>query len=173
MRLISPFLSFLLICFLFWSCQSKETENSAPQEAVSGAYEALQFFATRTTHPRSSIPNGTYWKAWEQHQLMSQPKSGNPLPWEAMGPVNRGGRTLTLEMNPLNPRTLWIGTASGGLWRSYTEGMGAEAWQRVETGFPVLGVSTIAFPPEDSMTIYIGTGEVYNYEAAGTGAVCQ
>lgn len=33
-----------------------------------------------------------------------------------------------------------------------------------------MGVSTIAIEPNDSNTIYIGTGEVYNYDAAGTGA---
>jgi len=34
----------------------------------------------------------------------------------------------------------------------------------------VLGVSSIAVAPDDSNTIYIGTGEVYNHQAAGTGA---
>ena len=170
MRQFSSYLLFALLVLSGWSCQQTQTSPPPNQEKISGAYQALQFFANRTTYPGASIPNGAFSKAWDKHTSMSRSKSDDPLPWESMGPVNRGGRTLTLEFNPLNPKTLWIGTASGGLWRSYTEGMGAEAWQYVETGFPVLGVSSIAFPPADSMTIYIGTGEVYNYLAAGTGA---
>jgi hypothetical protein len=43
------------------------------------------------------------------------------------------------------------------------------AWERVSTGFPVLAVSSIAFAPNDSNTIYIGTGEVYNVQEARPG----
>jgi hypothetical protein len=91
-------------------------------------------------------------------------------PWTAIGPHNTGGRTLAIEFNPQNPNTVYAGSASGGLWVSYTGSAGVDAWQRIETGFPVLGVSTIEFEPNDSNVIYIGTGEVYNYFAAGTGA---
>ena len=164
-------LPFVFLLFLL-ACQQNEQQTSSEQEQVSGAYEALNFFGLRTTYPYDRIPEQAYFRAWETHQQMPQaPVAERGIgPWETMGPVNRGGRTLTLEFNPQNPNTLWIGTASGGLWRSYTQGLGAEAWEYVETDFPVLGVSSIAFPPADSMTIYIGTGEVYNYQAAGTGA---
>ena len=87
-----------------------------------------------------------------------------------MGPHNIGGRTLALAFNPQNPNTMYLGSASGGLWRSYTAGAGTLAWERVEAGFPVLAVSSIAFAPGDSSVMYIGTGEVYNFNYAGTGA---
>lgn len=87
--------------------------------------------------------------------------------WEALGPHNIGGRTLALAFNPLNDATLWAGSAGGGLWRSYTAGTGLTAWHRVPTGFPVLGVAAIAINPADSNEIYIGTGEVYNYQKTG------
>ena len=63
-----------------------------------------------------------------------------------------------------------MGSASGGLWRSYTAGVGVDAWHYVPIGFPVLGVSSISVAPNDSNLIYIGTGEVYNYSGAGYGA---
>ncbi|NNG26584.1 MAG: T9SS type A sorting domain-containing protein, partial [Ignavibacteriaceae bacterium] len=52
----------------------------------------------------------------------------------------------------------------------YNGGVGVDGWHYVPTGFPVLGVSSIAIEPNDSNTIYIGTGEVYNFDAGGTGA---
>lgn len=164
---------FALLVLVLMGCQPIESNEASEKEQISGAYEALQFFGKRTTYPEVEIPQAAFYRAWQQNDQLRQVEAqarGGTMPWESMGPVNRGGRTLALAFNPLNPNTLWIGTASGGLWRSYTEGLGAEAWHYIETGFPVLGVSTIALPPGDSTTLYIGTGEVYNYEAAGTGA---
>ncbi|MEO0727541.1 MAG: T9SS type A sorting domain-containing protein [Bacteroidota bacterium] len=169
----SVLLLFTFSILLFLSaCQPVSPPLQAEEEQISGAYEALNFFGLRTTYPNDRIPDQAFLRAWQDHQRMPDAAVAERGigPWEAMGPVNRGGRTLILEFNPQNPNTLWIGTASGGLWRSYTEGLGAEAWEYVDIGFPVLGVSSIAFAPGDSTTLYIGTGEVYNYQAAGTGA---
>jgi photosystem II stability/assembly factor-like uncharacterized protein len=83
-----------------------------------------------------------------------------------MGPQNIGGRTLAIVINPLNPNTIYAGSASGGLWRSYSGGVGVKAWNYVPTGFPVLSVSAIAENPADTNVIYIGTGEVYGYQDA-------
>jgi len=98
------------------------------------------------------------------------PQRPTPLtPWKTLGPYNISGRSLCVALNPQNSRTIYTGTASGGLWRSYDRGQGV-SWERIPLGHPVLGVSTIDFAPNDSTTIYIGTGEVYNVESAGTGA---
>jgi hypothetical protein len=47
----------------------------------------------------------------------------------------------------------------------------ADAWDYVETGFPVLAVSTIAIDPANADVMYIGTGEVYGYQNAQGGDV--
>jgi len=76
---------------------------------------------------------------------------------------------IGLAFNPQNPNTIWAGSASGGLWKTISDGIGVEAWKYVPTGFPVLGVMAIAVNPLDSNEIYIGTGEVYNYRKSGEG----
>ncbi len=169
---------FLLLCSIIasitvWSFQIVEnTEKEEVTEKISGAYEALNFMGNRQTFPSGKIPANAYSSAWESRSHLSKATSTqrNIEPWESLGPHNRGGRTLTLAFNPQNANTLYAGSASGGLWKSYSAGEGVNAWERVETDFPVLGVSSITFAPEDSMTMYIGTGEVYNYYEAGTGA---
>lgn len=92
-----------------------------------------------------------------------------PGTWEPIGPKNFGGRTLALCFNPVNPETIFAGSASGGLWRTYSEGTGVQAWHQVATGFPVLGIAAIAINPQDTNEMYIGTGEVYNDQNTGTG----
>lgn len=147
---------------------------SNPQKAAPNpAYEALNQLALARAYPFKDIPQASHYAAWAALQPQTRqadPDSLDVLPWEGLGPKNIAGRTLKLAFNPQNPKTIYAGSASGGLWRTSTAGFGEEAWEYVPTGFPILGVSSIAFPPGDSMTIYIGTGEVYNHEAAGTGA---
>ena len=147
--------------------------NKTASGKISGAYNALNFFAMARAYPNADIPQDAYAKAFEQtNQLeLNKPVNKNNVePWKAIGPHNTGGRTIAIAFNPQNPNTMYLGSASGGLWVSYTGGVGVDAWHRIETGFPVLGVSTIAIEPNDSNVIYIGTGEVYNHAAAGTGA---
>ncbi|MCX8010962.1 MAG: hypothetical protein N3A61_07410, partial [Ignavibacteria bacterium] len=81
--------------------------------------------------------------------------------------------TKDVKFNPQNPNTIFAASASGGLWRSYTAGLGTQAWERIETGYPVLGISSVEISPNDSNVIFIGTGEVYNYQNALGGEVIR
>jgi len=146
---------------------------------------SLNFWAAQRAYPARTFPREGYFQAFEYSRdhlsEVTGPapaedvgfpagKGGNTrrtipdLSWQALGPHNIGGRTLAVALNPQNPNTVWAGSASGGLWRSFTGGQGALAWHYVHTCFPVLGVSSIAIDPDDSNTIYIGTGEVYSYD---------
>jgi len=167
--LTAAFIAAVSLWFL-WKWESPE----APPAKISGAYEALNFWSFQRAYPNKAIPDVAHYAAYEYSRQNLQ-RNGNARlssvdPWETIGPHNLGGRTLALGFNPLNPNTIYAGSASGGLWRSYSEGRGPNAWEYVPTGFPVLAISAIAFAPGDSNTIYIGTGEVYNYQNAGTGA---
>ena len=159
------------IGILTW-VNSNSSHSSIPAKpSISGAYEALNLFGMARVYPSGTLPKKAHYAAWEKLQKNRRiRKNHHETSWESIGPHNFSGRTLDLAFNPLNSNTIYAGSASGGLWRSYSAGKGTNAWEYVNTGFPVLGVSTIALPHNDSLTIYIGTGEVYNSVAAGTGA---
>jgi photosystem II stability/assembly factor-like uncharacterized protein len=164
--------SALLIGFLTF-VNSPEEISTVQGKKISGAYDALNFWTMARAYPNDDIPNIARYAAFEQAKLNKLYKTENlqtSNQWQTIGPHNKGGRTNAIAFNPQNPNTMYLGSASGGLWRSYTGGVGVDGWHYVATGFSVLGVSTIAVEPNDSNTIYIGTGEVYNYDAGGTGA---
>ncbi len=169
------------------ACAHRVVRDAEPREVespkVSGAYRALNFWAQSRAYPADDIPPGAYTRAYEYSRAnLRQPPAAGAAPpggaaaavtqpvarrsWRAIGPLNGGGRTLTLAFHPQNPNVVYAGAASGGLWRSTTGGVGAAAWERIDTGLPVLGVSTIAFEPGNPDVMYVGTGEVYNYQAA-------
>ncbi len=130
----------------------------------SGALEALQQWSYERAYPFEKIPEEKFYKAFEAKQkLKKQTNIKFENNWKPIGPQNFGGRTIALAINPLNPNTIYAGSAGGGLWVSYSAGVGAQAWKRIRTGFPILAVGAITINPIDTNTIFIGTGEVYNY----------
>jgi photosystem II stability/assembly factor-like uncharacterized protein len=157
-------------CFLFFESDEQGVDSKLKRPRLSGTGKALELWYESRIYPYGQLRTDTYLKEYNIYRSASMRSAGLfPGQWEAIGPKNFGGRTLCLTFNPQNPETIFIGTASGGLWRSYSEGVGAEAWHEVATGFPVIGVGAIAINPADSNEIYIGTGEVYNYQNTGTG----
>jgi len=144
-----------------------QSQTQRPEQTT-GAARALEFLSNARAYPNKDIPPSGiapgFQQTKNQRNELRLTKSTNDAqfePWQAMGPHNVGGRTLALAINPQNVNTIYAGSASGGLWRSFSGGKGAAAWQYVNTGFPALGVSSIAFAPGDSNIIYIGTGEMY------------
>ncbi len=66
------------------------------------------------------------------------------------------GRINCVEQDPNNPNTVYVGAASGGLWKSTN---GGTSWICLTDNLPVLGVSAILVDPINSNTVYLGTGD--------------
>ncbi|HEU4348584.1 MAG TPA: glycosyl hydrolase [Actinoplanes sp.] len=74
--------------------------------------------------------------------------------WNLIGPSNIGGRVVDMALDPAHPDTLYIATASGGLWRSTDLGATfAPAWPADLT--QAMGAVAAA----SDGTLYAGTGE--------------
>lgn len=151
-----------LLCILLFSCAPKTSEEE-PKKG--GAALAMEAWALYRSYPEGRIWQRNLARAYEQQQLAASFRGAGPE-WESLGPKNFGGRTLCLAFHPTDPNIIYAGSAGGGLWKSTTAGVGAQAWERVPLGHPVIGVSSIAIDPTNPDVMYIGTGEVYNYEIA-------
>ncbi len=160
-KALSLFASALLFAVLFINCQSSTKKHGESPSEAGAAF--LQWSAARL-FPDGIFHTEKYSEAFAAMRLSSQWRGERSPTWEGIGPKNIGGRTLCLAVNPLDTNILWLGSASGGIWKSTTGGRGASAWQYVETGFPVLGVSALALEPGNPNVMYAGTGEVYNVE---------
>ncbi len=159
-------MSFFVSLFIFNNLveTTKVNKRIENKEKTSGALKALDFWTKSRAYPNDDIPSKAYYKAFEYSKsFLSKQNNLSNYSFEQLGPHNIGGRTLDVQFNPQNTNTIFAGAASGGLWRSFTGGVGVSVWHQVPTGYPVLGVSSIAIVPNDSNIIYIGTGEVYNY----------
>lgn len=153
-------LSIFFLLIIVYSC------TPAPPK-TSGAGKAMEYWDMLRSYPDGLIHSSYLHRAHEQWR----PELGlrNNAEWRSLGPKNIGGRTLCLAFHPLDSNLIYAGSAGGGLWVTRTAGKGPQAWKRVFTGHPVLSVSTIAINPERPEELFIGTGEVYNYQSARPG----
>jgi len=90
------------------------------------------------------------------------------LEWRNIGPVNMGGRVADVEGVPGDPRIVYVGSASGGIWKSTDAGM---SFTPVFDEQAVASIGDLALAPSNPDVIYAGTGEanVRNSVAIGTG----
>lgn len=163
---LSTLVLFGILFFIELSTQ--QSQPLSPEDGpATGAKLALDYVSLARSYPNNSIPEQGFAQAFEEVQLLNERAKAkgfvNPE-WSPMGPINIGGRTLALAIHPDNPDTMFAGSASGGIWKTTSAGVGLNAWEYVSTGFPVLGVAAIAMDPQNPDVMYIGTGESYGTE---------
>jgi len=82
--------------------------------------------------------------------------AGAGTPWIPIGPRNINGRIKTIAVHPTNENILYIGAASGGVWKSTD---GGESWHDQWNDQETLTIGSIALAASEPDTLYAGTGE--------------
>lgn len=82
-------------------------------------------------------------------------------PWESRGPDNVGGRTRALVWDPNDSKgkKVWAGAVTGGLWSIDDISSSTATWTHHSGLWSNLTVTCIAFDPNNSSIMYVGTGE--------------
>ncbi len=169
----------ILLCSFVLIFSPKRKNSSSPKEETETrgvAWDAMQFLSTAAAFPNADIPADGYANAYRQYKNnfdAGNQRSRTVSPWQSIGPNNLGGRTLCIAFNPNDTATIWLGSASGGLWKSTTGGIGQNAWTYIPTGFPVRGVSCISINHNNPNEMYIGTGEVHTHASAVNGLITR
>lgn len=123
------------------------------------------YFSTRLLNdgklPQSDITSKN-WKAYQDIHTEQLSRTTSTANWTFTGPTtspggyNGLGRINCIAFHPTNPNIFWVGTPSGGLWKTIN---GGTSWTTVTDNLPVLGVSDIAIDPTNANIMYIATGD--------------
>lgn len=118
----------------------------------------------RTINPKTKkIEREKLFSIFENQTQSMKNKAAIPgaasYPWVERGPLSVGGRTRALTFDPNSANKVWAGSVTGGLWFNNDITSTASQWQRVDDFWSNISISAIAFDPNDSQTIYVGTGE--------------
>ena len=92
----------------------------------------------------------------------------NALKPRAIGPAGMSGRVTTIDVLLANPDVMYIGTASGGLWKSES---GGTAWEPIFDKYDVASIGALAINQKNPDVIWVGTGEgnPRNSQTSGNG----
>lgn len=113
-----------------------------PDLIRAGALEELKLSLSQT--PTRVVPG-----SW----VALGPSPMNMLSW-SMGRV--AGRVSALAVHPASELTLFLGTASGGLWRTSD---GGTSWSSVFDAVGTQTIGSVIFDPNNAGTLWAGTGE--------------
>jgi photosystem II stability/assembly factor-like uncharacterized protein len=146
-------------------------EEKKENRKASGAMESMQWLSEIRAYPDKDIPQDKFYQAFEYSKanLQAINQRDDLGQWRSIGPDNIGGRSLCLAVHPVDTSVIFMGSASGGLWKSTTGGTGAAAWTLMNTGYPSSAVSSIAIDSANPNIMYIGTGENYGYQYSENG----
>ena len=158
--------------FLLVSCVRPKpaARLPVPTEHADSPFEAAEYFRQQRVPDSSGLPIERYLAA--QRHARNMPRTSPAASpeatfgtWEALGPGNVGGRTRGLVVHPQNSKIMWLGGATGGVWKTTD---GGNSWTPTTDFAPVLTVNSLAIDPDDPNTLYAGTGEqTQNWRGAG------
>jgi photosystem II stability/assembly factor-like uncharacterized protein len=86
----------------------------------------------------------------------------------SIGPAVMSGRVTAIAVERKNPAVMYLGTASGGLWKSNSGGL---AWAPVFDTMDVASIGALALDQNNPDVIWVGTGEgnPRNSQTSGNG----
>jgi photosystem II stability/assembly factor-like uncharacterized protein len=74
----------------------------------------------------------------------------------AIGPAMTSGRVMSVAVHPDNPAIMYVGTASGGLWKSVS---GGASWTPIMDREGSYSIGWVTLDPKNPNVVWVGTGE--------------
>lgn len=141
------------------------------------AFKRWEYFMEPRVYPTGNFPDpNATWNVLQDIKHNSAYKSSQAAAtasWTALGPQYSAngmagvGRVNCIQFAPTSTTTVWLGAASGGLWKSTNAG---STWVDYSSNLPNLSVADIAIHPTGTNTMYIATGDGFGY-IGGSGSV--
>src|SRR5437588_7169051 len=86
--------------------------------------------------------------------------------FRSIGPASMGGRIDDIAVSESDPNVIYIGYATGGVFKSENNGT---TFEPVFETYPTASIGDIAIHPTNPNIVYVGTGEANNRQTASFG----
>lgn len=86
--------------------------------------------------------------------------------WRAIGPASMGGRIDDIAVVESNPYIIYVGFATGGVWKTVNNGT---TWDPIFETYSNASIGDIAVSQSDPNIVWVGTGEANNRQSASIG----
>ncbi len=119
-------------------------------------------FTTPTGAEAHAIAYGT-------HKAMTTASPYKLIPWQSIGPSNHTGRMTSIAVADVQgQRTIYVGAATGGVWKSANRGL---TWRPIFEHEATASIGDVAVAPSSPAIVWVGTGEsnLFRASVSGTG----
>jgi len=89
------------------------------------------------------------------------------LEYREIGPAVMGGRISDLAVVESKPQIFYVGTGSGGLWKTENHG---DSWTPLFDDQPTASIGDVTLAPSNPNVVWVGTGEPQNRQSSPWGA---
>ena len=129
--------------------------------ALGGASLAFALTASASQPAAQAVESASSQSVQDQQQELLKAFS-----WRSIGPVNTGGRVAVIAAVEDDPSIIYVGAATGGVWKTVNNGT---TWVPVFDQAPCIDVGAIAIASTDSDIVWVGTGEANNRQSTSYG----
>jgi photosystem II stability/assembly factor-like uncharacterized protein len=107
-------------------------------------------------------------KWFDQHKAMKEQSPFKDVKWRFIGPFDVGGRCTDIAVPKGSRNVIYIGAATGGVWKTTNTGV---TWEPLFEDMPTQSVGDLAVAESDPSVVWVGTGEanIFRASAAGIG----
>jgi photosystem II stability/assembly factor-like uncharacterized protein len=88
------------------------------------------------------------------------------LEWRNIGPCNMGGRIDDFAVVETDPKIIYVGTASGGVWKTTNNGI---TWDPLFDDQITSTIGDVTVAPSEPDIVWVGTGEPNNRQSSSWG----
>ena len=123
------------------------------------------------------FPARLLWEAAANRDIAGMRGKGAVADWKYIGPdsvpyiynttyLSGMGRIDCIEFHPTDTNIMWIGSPTGGLWKTTD---GGRSWRPLTDFLPSIGIADIVVHPGSPETLYIATGDRDSPDLPGIG----
>ena len=149
------------------SVQAPYNEFANKENAAYFRYKRWENFVKHRLDANGHFLGNQLMKEFQKTTSLKTNQNTAVANWQYIGPTSvpadggGAGRINTLEFDPTNPTTMWIGAANGGLWKSVN---GGTSWTSNTDFLANISVADIAINPQNTNEMYVATGDNSGYE---------
>jgi photosystem II stability/assembly factor-like uncharacterized protein len=129
-------------------------------------FTLFTFYLEAQKNPHNYTPAAIRMKSMEKRTALKEQSLVDDIPFRSVGPTVFSGRVVDLAIHPEDPTIFYVGYASGGLWKTESNG---SLFTPIFDDEVVMTVGDIAVNWKNN-TIWVGTGEVNSSRSSYAGA---
>ncbi len=144
-----------LISVTFFNTNQNNSNYNLQQSILQKEYPSEWMYNQRA-YPNNYINPLAIESAVEQAKTIIENRAPQGSDWTLVGPLNTGGRITDVAISPDSDDILYVGAATGGIFKTTDRG---QNWIPIFDEVTKPSIGDIAIAPSNAQRIYVGTGE--------------